>query len=260
MKAYVGITDGDWYRFLAERRIVEVNFWRPAGGRRFAALQVGEPFFFKTHAPHNKVVGGGFYSGFSALRISEAWAFFGDGNGVASLNDMRSAVARYRREPLQPQDDPVIGCVFIRDVAFFDEAHAEPPTDFAPNLVQGRTYDLTDQATRLYFDLLFTRLLGHQVQLDSESPWHASGEIYGDSRLVPHRLGQRAFQAVVLGAYNYRCAVTGDRIRPVSKRPTFCPFPEAARTGSTMDCFCAPTFTPCSTVATWASTSSTAFR
>ncbi len=34
MKAYVGVTDGDWYRFLAERRIDEVNFWRPAGEQR----------------------------------------------------------------------------------------------------------------------------------------------------------------------------------------------------------------------------------
>lgn len=226
MKAYVGVTDGDWYRFLAERRIDEVNFWRPAGGRRFAALKVGEAFFFKTHAPHNRIVGGGFYSGFSALRISEAWAFFEEGNGVASLSDMRFAVARYRREPLQPQDDPVIGCVFIRDVTFFDEASAEPPPDFATNLVQGRAYDLTDQMTRPYFDLLFTRLLGHQVLLDSESPWHAAGDIYGDPRLVPNRLGQRAFQAVVLGAYNYRCAVTGDRIRPVLQAAHILPLPQ----------------------------------
>jgi hypothetical protein len=33
----------------------------------------------------NRIVGGGFYSGFAALRVSEAWQFFGEANGVASL-------------------------------------------------------------------------------------------------------------------------------------------------------------------------------
>jgi putative restriction endonuclease len=78
VKAYVGVTDDDWYRYLAGRpELTEVNFWRPGGGRRFQALDVGEPFFFKTHAPHNRVVGGGFYSGFVPLRLSEAWDLYG---------------------------------------------------------------------------------------------------------------------------------------------------------------------------------------
>lgn len=40
MKAYVGVTDGDWYRFLAERpEISEVNFWQPSGGRDSRVLE-----------------------------------------------------------------------------------------------------------------------------------------------------------------------------------------------------------------------------
>jgi putative restriction endonuclease len=70
MRGYVGVTDEEWFRFLAARPEIseaKVNFWRPGGGRRFHALEHGEPFFFKTRAPHNRVVGGGFYSGFAAL-------------------------------------------------------------------------------------------------------------------------------------------------------------------------------------------------
>ena len=53
VRAYVGVTDGGWYRFLAARpELTEVNFWRPGGKRAFRALQPGEPFFFKTHYPH----------------------------------------------------------------------------------------------------------------------------------------------------------------------------------------------------------------
>jgi putative restriction endonuclease len=39
--------------------------------------------------------------------------------------------------------------------------------------------------------------------------------MFGDPRLVPYRLGQQAFQAVVLDTYDRRCAITGTRIRPV---------------------------------------------
>ena len=117
MRGYVGVTDGDWYHFLADRPEVssaEVNFWRPGGGRGFRALAQDEPFFFKTHAPHNRVVGGGFYSGFAALRVSEAWQMFGLANSAASLDIMRERIAYYRREPIAPGEDPEIGCVFVR--------------------------------------------------------------------------------------------------------------------------------------------------
>src|SRR5215469_8259641 len=61
VRTYVGVTDNDWFRFLKDRPdITEVNFWQPSGGREFRVLMPGEPFFFKTHYPHNKVVGGGF--------------------------------------------------------------------------------------------------------------------------------------------------------------------------------------------------------
>src|SRR5436190_1476722 len=34
MRAYVGVTDRDWYRFLLARpELDEVNFWQPSGGR-----------------------------------------------------------------------------------------------------------------------------------------------------------------------------------------------------------------------------------
>ena len=82
----------------------------------------GEPFFFKTHAPHNRVVGGGFFSGFAPLRVSEAWRLLGAANGVASLKRCDDArIAHYRREPIAPGEDPEIGCVFVRDVTFFPD-------------------------------------------------------------------------------------------------------------------------------------------
>jgi putative restriction endonuclease len=212
--AYVGVTDGDWYRHLASIGADEVNFWRPSGGQVFHRISVGEPFFFKSHFHDgNRVVGGGFYSGFAALRLSEAWQFFGEANGARTIDEMRTRVGRYRRALLLPGEDPVIGCVFVRDVAFFgDNSEPAPPT-WSANIVQGAGYDMDEPAFRPYFDLLMTRMLG--VTVDVEGPWHRPGPVFGDPRLVPQRLGQRSFEGVVLSAYNGRCAVTGDKIRPV---------------------------------------------
>ena len=78
MRACVRGADDEWYRFLAAcPAIDEVNFWSTTAGRRFDALTPGEPFFFKTPYPHNRVVGGGFYSDFAPLRVSEASEYFG---------------------------------------------------------------------------------------------------------------------------------------------------------------------------------------
>jgi putative restriction endonuclease len=54
---YVGITDYDWFSFLAAQPGVdEGNFWQPGGRTNFQALRSG-----KLHSPRNFIVGGGFY-------------------------------------------------------------------------------------------------------------------------------------------------------------------------------------------------------
>lgn len=217
MRAYVGVTDTDWYRFLAARPVAaEVNFWQPSGGRGFRILTPGEPFFFKTHYPHNRVVGGGFFSDSARLRLSEAWELFGEANGASSMGQMRVRVGRYRRTPIGSGEDPVIGCLFVRDVRFFAaDATVEAPPRFAPNIVQGKSYDLADQSVAPYFRVLLQLLLGGVVELDFSQPWHRPGPVFGDPRLAPYRLGQRSFQAVVLDAYHRRCAISGTHIPPV---------------------------------------------
>ena len=217
VRAYVGVTDQSWYRFLAARPLVsEVNFWQPSGSREFRVLAPGEPFFFKTHYPHNHVVGGGFFSDSARLRVSEAWEFFGEANGAASVEQIRARIGRYRHAPISPGEDPVIGCLFVRDVRFFpDDESAEPPPRFAPNIVQGKSYDLADPAVAPYFTGLLQRILGTAIELDFSQPWHRPGPVFGDPRLAPYRLGQGAFKAVVLDAYHRRCAISGTHIPPV---------------------------------------------
>ncbi len=77
MVLYVGVTDENWYQQLSAQKPDEVNFWSPSG-RPFKALQEGELFLFKLHAPRNYIVGGGFFVRFSALPPFLAWQAFGE--------------------------------------------------------------------------------------------------------------------------------------------------------------------------------------
>jgi putative restriction endonuclease len=86
---------------------------------------------------------------------------------------------------------------------------------------------MTAPQARSYFDEAFARLLADALSdcRDDASPWSLPGPVYGERRLVAQRLGQRAFQAVVLDAYSRRCAVTGDKIVPVLQAAHIRPLP-----------------------------------
>lgn len=217
MRAYVGVTDDNWFRFLASRpNVSEVNFWRPRDTRLFSSLSPGEPFIFKTRArAGNLLVGGGFFESYVVLRISESWDFFGEGNGVGSLDALREQLSALRGEPLGRGEDPQIGCILLRDVSFVPAAARAPaPPSFPGNVVQGRSYEVPGEDAVI--DSFFQLLLGHAVpQVENLSGATAvPGPVFGDPRLVPTRLGQGAFRALVLDAYGGVCAVTRHKIRP----------------------------------------------
>lgn len=229
VRAYVGVTDGDWFRFLAARGLNEVNFWQPSGGRGFQALQRGELFLFKTHyrdRASNKIVGGGFYLDHVVLTLREAWRFFGEANGASTIEEMATRIAGYRHEPIALGEDPKIGCLILEGVRFFREQEYLPaPPDWSRSIVQGKGYETS--AMEEYFGVIVAQLLGHAVELSEDEPgvWHRPGATYGEPTLMRRRVGQGGFQAVVLKAYDYHCAVTGDKIRPVLQAAHIRPLP-----------------------------------
>lgn len=90
---YVGITDYDWFQFLSvQPNAEEVNFWQPGGRINFRALQPGELFLFKLHAPRNFIVGGGVFAHADILPVSIAWEAFGIKNGAPTLAEMRKRI------------------------------------------------------------------------------------------------------------------------------------------------------------------------
>ncbi|WP_106584684.1 HNH endonuclease [Murinocardiopsis flavida] len=218
MKAYVGVTDSSWYEFLAARpELDEINFWRPSAKTAFRVLRPGEPFYFKSHHPHNQLIGGAVYAGFARLRVSEAWEIYAEGNGQPSLDAMRERIGGYRGDPIA-EDDPVIGCVLLHSPRFLPQGtHFGPPPEFAPSIVQGKGYDLEPGPHTEFFlrfaDVLFGAGGNVNVEADTRT-WHRPGRMFGEPAPRPRRLGQSAFKGVVLDAYDGRCAVTGSRVRP----------------------------------------------
>ena len=74
MKFYVGVTDGDWFNFLAHQEPEAVNFWRPKSTTSFRAIREGAPLLFKYKYPSVYVVGGGFFVKHLILPLSLAGA------------------------------------------------------------------------------------------------------------------------------------------------------------------------------------------
>lgn len=117
----LAVTDKDWFSLLREQPLLkEVNFWAPSAAG-FRALQPGELFLFKLHAPINKIVGGGVFAYSTALPLSLAWEAFGMANGARSLPEMRQRIARYRKASPEDRTDFEIGCRILTQPFFFDE-------------------------------------------------------------------------------------------------------------------------------------------
>lgn len=149
MRGFVGVTDHDWYEFLhAHPQQTEVNFWRPKDKNRFGTISPDEPFFFKLRAAyHNRVVGGGLFVGWELLPLSAAWQFYGEGNGAGSLTEFRALIGGHN--PLDPEDDPEIGCILLRDVRFFtDREIAGPPRNSRLTSCRARRMTWTTRATQ----------------------------------------------------------------------------------------------------------------
>ena len=118
MRFFVGVTDWDWYSLHASASFVdEVNFWRPSPTAGFAALQPGELFLFKFHAPRNYIAGGAFFTKFTSLPVSLAWEAFGQGNGALSRRSL-SRISRYRRTSIAREKTPRLVASFWMSPSF----------------------------------------------------------------------------------------------------------------------------------------------
>jgi putative restriction endonuclease len=226
VRAFVGVTDGDWYELLAaQAHLDEVNFWQPGGNRVFRVLEPGELFLFKLHSPQNFIVGGGVFAHATILPISLAWDAFGIANGARTLQEMRERVDKYRRRAGDRSEDYSVGCILLEEPFFLPrERWVAVPEDFARNIVQGKTYDLEREPGATLWRALQESIASTRAPMVAEAT-----QRYGPPQLVAPRLGQGSFRVLVTDVYQRRCAVTGERTLPVLEAAHIQPYAAGGR-------------------------------
>jgi putative restriction endonuclease len=222
VRFWIGVTDGDWYRFLAARAdLDEVNFWQPSAGRAPVNLDPGAPFLFKLHARDGGfIVGGGYVARpFTTAPIYLAWEAFETKNGAATQEEMVLRIQRYREGPISITHDE-IGCMILSRPFFLPpDRWVRPPDDWAPNIVQGKTYSDTDAiGARVWSDVA--------AAAARIAPSAIAEDRYGTPVLVAPRLGQGGFRIAVTDAYERRCAMTAERTLPALDAAHIVPYSE----------------------------------
>jgi putative restriction endonuclease len=208
VRLFVAITDSDWFNYLSAIAPDEVNFWQPSGSSQFQSLSPGEPLLFKLHSPNNYIVGGGFFSHFSILPASFAWATFGDKNGAATEEEMRRRIERYRRGSPPQSGDYQIGCILLQQPFFFDRASWIPVTDWPKPTVRGKGFNTDNTVGRELWSQVEARLSALSVQPIAPE----SAARFGQPQVVLPRLGQGAFRVIVTDSYQRQCAVTSSHV------------------------------------------------
>ena len=212
---YVGNTDGEWFDFLSERNLSEVNFWKPGGGA-FKALKEGDMFLFRLKAERGGLIaGGGFFVDAPVMTIDWAWRAFGPENGVGSMRDLNDRIWRYKSYEGRRDPNADVTCIILNDVFYFEDADRFGISDrWSRYIVSGKTF--RGQEAAALVDEVRLRLAGI-----------GAGATLSDADAVPvappgveivsakHRLGQGAFRTLVANAYQRRCAITGERSMPV---------------------------------------------
>jgi putative restriction endonuclease len=206
----VAVTDDDWFEMLRwQPNLSEVNFWAPSAAS-FRALQPGEMFLFKLHAPRNVIVGGGIFAYANALPCSLAWTAFGEANGARSAQEMRARIARYRRSNSNDRSDFEIGCRILTQPFFLEESEwISVPSSWSPNIVSFKTYNTSDSEGLALWETVNAHMMRAQAPDIAET-----GARFGEPHLIRPRLGQGAFRVLVTDIYQRRCAVTQERTLP----------------------------------------------
>lgn len=209
MRLFVAITDSDWFDYLAELRPDEVNFWRPSGAHSFHSLELGEPLLFKLHSPNNYIVGGGFFSHYTALPASFAWRVYGEKNGAKTEAEMRRRIEKYRRALVGSAPDYNIGCVLLQSPFFFRKEEWLLVSDWPPQTVQGKGYSTDEEAGYRMWSEVNSRLQARQV---SEVELGGGAPRFGEAQTILPRLGQSAFRVIVTDIYRRQCALTNSHV------------------------------------------------
>ena len=222
VKFYAGITDPDWFDFLAALRPDEVNFWRPRNQNEFRAIEPGSIFLFKRRG-EPFFVGGGVLAHHSFFPLHAAWQFFGPKNGAPDFKSFERLILPHR--PTEMQNRPLACTIIVQPFFWPRDLWIRAGEEWSQGLQVGKVYDTAKSDGETLWREVQTRLQGSFIPagaLVGDSPQAR----YGEPRLVKPRLGQGAFRVEVTGAYTRRCAITGERTLPALEAGHIRPYAE----------------------------------
>lgn len=224
MKFYIGVTDDNWFHFLAQHKPDEVNFWRPRDKSNFKVIQEGAPFLFKLHSPNNFIVGGGFFVKHLFLPLSLTWDAFGIKNGAATYDQFRQSIMKFRDGDGL---NPTIGSTILTEPFFFDRQDWIPISEnWSKNIVKGKSYS-TDEPIGANVWRQVKERLDTQKYREGELAVKEPESRYGSTYELRARIGQSAFRAMVTDAYKYRCSITKEKTLPVLEAAHIKPYAES---------------------------------
>lgn len=239
MKFYAGVTDNEWFHFLAARDNEDINFWQPSGRTAFKVLDEGAPFIFKLKKPANAIGGVGFFSSHSILPLDVAWDIFEERNGVRSYLEFRNKIVNYRSDGKNSfANNPNVGCIVLTDPIFFAERDWIPvPRDWKNAIVQGKSYETIDKIGAELWDAVQQRISHYRRKEKCDQKRqkdYTEGMIvqevqprYGKPQLIQSRLGQGAFRVQITDAYSRRCAISGEKTLPALEAAHIKPYGES---------------------------------
>jgi putative restriction endonuclease len=211
MKLFVGVTNNEWFRFLAERKPDEVNFWRPRSQMDFKALQTGDLFLFKLHAPLDFIAGGGVFVRHTFLPLPLAWQAFGEKNGVPDFETFERRILEHRTPTELIRQ---LGCTILVEPFFWPrESWIPVPIDWSKNIVTGKGYSVSTPVGAALWTEVRSRL-GTGIASPATLGAAEVSDRYGAPTTIRPRLGQGAFRVEVTDAYSRRCAITGEKTLP----------------------------------------------
>ncbi len=209
MKLFVGVTNNEWFRFLANQEPDEVNFWRPRSQMEFRALKPGDLFLFKLHSPLDFIAGGGVFVRHTFLPLALAWQAFGEKNGVPDYDTFERRILEHRSPAELHQQ---LGCTILVEPFFWPrDAWIPIPKDWSKNIVTGKGYPVSSPSGAALWAEVQARLSRETILPTSTAE---GTNRFGAPITVRPRLGQGAFRVEVTDAYARQCAITGEKTLP----------------------------------------------